>query len=343
MRQLFAISLLFIAAAFAQRHPAVSLTPDDALKLEESLTANPDDRGARTALISYYFRASAQSMSPWQYRDVRRGHILWLVQHFPEDPLAGSPESFIFAQVDPPGYAQLAAAWDQAVSAKDPSAASLANAGRFFSSSEPEKASGLLERSLAKDPKSLSVAMSLAHSYTFQAQRTKDAAAAAALRNKAYRRLEAFIELDAQPGMRQPLVVVIAKAAYDAGEYAKAEQYGAELLKLAAEQPNQWSTGNSIHQGNLVLGRVALHHGDVEKAKRFLLDAGKTPGSPQLNSFGPNMALARDLLAAKQPETVTQYLDLCGVFWKQDRGKLEAWKAEIRQDKIPDFGANLVF
>jgi hypothetical protein len=48
----------------------------------------------------------------------------------------------------------------------------------------------------------------------------------------------------------------------------------------------------------MVLGQVALRRGDAKKAASFLLAAGKTWGSPQLNSFGPNMPLANDLLAA---------------------------------------------
>ncbi len=149
--------------------------------------------------------------------------------------------------------------------------------------------------------------------------------------------------MEGAAGARPSLLADAAKAAYESGEYTKAAEHGAELLALATAEPRGWSPGNSIHQGNVVLGRVALHQGDVEKAKQFLLAAGKTPGSPQLNSFGPNMALARDLLAVGEAGTVTQYLDLCGEFWKLDRGRLDAWKAEIRQGRTPDFGANLLF
>jgi len=38
-----------------------------------------------------------------------------------------------------------------------------------------------------------------------------------------------------------------------------------------------------------------LKEGKVEDAKHYLLEAGKTPGSPQLNSFGPDMSLAEEL------------------------------------------------
>jgi hypothetical protein len=44
------------------------------------------------------------------------------------------------------------------------------------------------------------------------------------------------------------------------------------------------------------LGLIAVHKNDIETARRELLESGKTPGSPTLNSFGPNMILAKELL-----------------------------------------------
>jgi hypothetical protein len=78
-------------------------------------------------------------------------------------------------------------------------------------------------------------------------------------------------------------------------------------------------------------------------AGRELLEAGKTPGSPQLNSFGPNMALARDLLVAGQRVVVLQYFKLCGAFWESERGRLAEWMADADAGRVPAFGANLVY
>jgi hypothetical protein len=49
-------------------------------------------------------------------------------------------------------------------------------------------------------------------------------------------------------------------------------------------------------------------NGDIEEAKKQLLLAGKTPSSPQLNSFGPNMILAKELLDKGEKDTVLHYL-----------------------------------
>jgi hypothetical protein len=76
----------------------------------------------------------------------------------------------------------------------------------------------------------------------------------------------------------------------------EAKTFAESNLKNAKDFKNEWSYGNTIHHANLVLGRVKLFEGDVEAAKKYLELAGKTPGSAQLNSFGPNMNLAKELL-----------------------------------------------
>src|SRR4029450_1364637 len=90
-----------------------------------------------------------------------------------------------------------------------------------------------------------------------------------------------------------------AKAAFETGRLDEARIYSERALELAPTMRNDWNYGNAVHDGQMVLGRLALKSGDAELAKRELLAAGASPGSPQLNSFGPNMSLARDLLERK--------------------------------------------
>jgi len=110
-----------------------------------------------------------------------------------------------------------------------------------------------------------------------------------------------------------------------------------------AEPPDRksWDHGNAIHHGNLILGRLALRRGELDKAKQHLLAAGRTPGSPQLDSFGPNMTLALELIEKGERQAVLEYFELCARFWKLDRGQLKAWAATVKGGGTPDFGANL--
>lgn len=140
-----------------------------------------------------------------------------------------------------------------------------------------------------------------------------------------------------EPIRRNPYLPRMAKAAFAAGDYERAAAYAAEAL-AAARQGVFWWTGDAIHQGNIVLGRLALRKGDLEGARRALLAAGKTPGSSSLASTGPDLQLARDLLERGESATVVQYLEECGAFWDANRGKLAEWIVLIKAGLKPDFG-----
>ena len=116
-----------------------------------------------------------------------------------------------------------------------------------------------------------------------------------------------------------------------------------EVLTIAAKYQNDWNYGNAIHKGNLALGRLALREGKVDEAGKYLLLAGHTPGSPQLNTFGPNMSLAKELLERGERQKVLEYFELCAKFWKQDRGQLKIWSLQVKGGAEPAFGANLLY
>ena len=142
------------------------------------------------------------------------------------------------------------------------------------------------------------------------------------------------------PIKRNPFLPRLVKAAYAAGDYARAAGYAEEALN-AAKHGVFWWTGDAIHQANIVLGRLALRKNDVEEAKRALIAAGKTPGSSSLAGPGPNMQLAKDLLDRGETATVVQYLEECRNFWEGNRGKLAEWIVLIKAGLKPDFGPNL--
>jgi len=136
------------------------------------------------------------------------------------------------------------------------------------------------------------------------------------------------------------------------GDTEDAEFLAKELLELAGRYRDDWYYGNAVHNGHEILGLVHMKRGDPGAAERELLKAGQTPGSPQLNSFGPNLTLAHDLLLDGRREVVLEYLELCRVFWCHKRRiqsssrseiRLNSWIKEIRRGAVPDFGPNLVY
>jgi hypothetical protein len=90
-----------------------------------------------------------------------------------------------------------------------------------------------------------------------------------------------------------------------------------------------------------VLGQCALRQGDIAQAKEYLLASGRTSGSPNLGSFGPNMSLAKGLLERGERDVVLEYFDLCKEFWASHLDILQDWSEQVKQGEIPDFGANL--
>lgn len=134
-----------------------------------------------------------------------------------------------------------------------------------------------------------------------------------------------------------------AKESFVAGKIQDAQNYAQELMALFPKYKGNWNYGNAIQDANLVLGRIAVREGNIEAGKKHLIAAGKSPGSPQMDSFGPNMTLAKDLLEKGEKDVVLEYFELCRRFWRMDRGKLDQWSREVRRGRIPDFGANLLY
>ena len=134
-----------------------------------------------------------------------------------------------------------------------------------------------------------------------------------------------------------------AKRAVERSDYDRATMLAQELLSLADQYRDDWNYGNAVHHGHVVLGRAALAKEDVATARAELLLAGQTPGSPQLNSFGPNMRLARDLLLAGERSVVLEYVALCRQFWEMGSQQLAEWTADITQGGVPNFGPNLAY
>jgi tetratricopeptide (TPR) repeat protein len=134
-----------------------------------------------------------------------------------------------------------------------------------------------------------------------------------------------------------------AKDSFVVGKIEDARKYANELMTLAPKFKENWNYGNAIQDFNLVLGRIAMKEGHLDEAKHYLLEAGKSPGSPTMDSFGPNMSLAKDLLQKGEQKVVLEYMELCRKFWSEDYGDLNKWEKEIKAGKIPNFGANLVY
>lgn len=135
----------------------------------------------------------------------------------------------------------------------------------------------------------------------------------------------------------------LALACLNVGKHEDARKYANELGGVMSNYRDDWNYGNAIQDVNIVLGRLAIIDGRLDDAKKHLLEAGKTKGSPQMLSFGPNMSLAKDLLEKGEKNIVLEYFDQCRRFWKSDKGLLDKWSNQVANNNIPDFGGNLYY
>ena len=137
---------------------------------------------------------------------------------------------------------------------------------------------------------------------------------------------------------RSNMLQIVAKQAVLANQWDDARALADEMLAEVQESAKNWNTGNAIFTGNTILGQFALHQGDTKAAAQYLLASAAITGSPQLDSFGPSMTLAKGLLDANAGrEQVLEFLDLCAKFWKMDRGKLKGWSVLVKGGLTPDF------
>jgi peroxiredoxin len=187
-----------------------------------------------------------------------------------------------------------------------------------------------LERAWKRNPTNDRTAAALRRAYQSMGAAERD-------RDRKLSLLERAASIQGDEVGRWYLLSNLAKAEFASGANGKAAESATELLAKAPKYPDDWNYGNAIHWGNIVLGRIALKEDKVEDAAKHLLAAGATKGSPQLNSFGPDWDLARDLVNKGETAPVLVYIELCRKFWKLDRGALDYWSKAIRDGGVPRF------
>ncbi len=313
-----------------------SLTAEQAQALEQKLKDSPDDVVARHKLLGYYFAARIKDRST---RGAAIPHVLWLIEHHPDSVILGLPYGEVDAILHPVEYAAARGMWLKHLDgACKENVVVIGNAASFFTLHDSALAASLFRRAAALEPKEARWEQELGHLASLQVWRKGNAPDPEAAR-EAMQAYERAMALQAA-AERETMLIDVATASLYAGESQKAEGYAKEILKRAETGGIMtWNLGNAIHHGNLVLGHVSLRAGRIDEAEQYLLKAGKTPGSPQLDSFGPNMYLAQEMFRKGRKDTVVQYLKQCKTFWKEP--ELDGWIRDVEQGRTPDFSSQL--
>lgn len=308
-----------------------NLSATSAAELEARIAAQPDDYANRAVLLGYYLVARFQDP---QAKAARITHILWIIEHRPG--MAVGPELEILVPIDgAEGYALAKTRWLANVDARPDDVTILGNAASFLLHQERDLALGYLERARKLEPRSPEwpERIGRAHLGTARLADAKDKRFAEA--SLAFRNLEQATALIPELDVKLLLYADLADAAYLMARDDKAGEYASALI--AKTPATDWNWSNAAHDGNTVLGLVALREKKPKEAVACLIQSGDVKGSPQLNSFGPRMELAKALLEAGERDAVLDYLEEVGRFWKTGEKRLADWAALIKAGRTPEF------
>jgi hypothetical protein len=322
---------------------AAALADAQVEELRDRLKGDPKDLEARLLLIFRGLAARNQAASP-----ANVDLLLGLIENHPKNPLSSELPRMLGT---PPEFDQAAKKWLEVVKEHENDATVLGNAGSFLTgtilnTTYRDQGEALLRKARSLEPEAARWALALGSLYEMDMVRfgpVPDPGKKTAARN-ALEQFEAGLTLvpEAERAKLRPegrhIYQHIAVTALACDDLAKAGVNAEKMLAFVTPEQDSWNYGNAVYDAHTILGRVALSKNDVAGAERHLLESGRTPGSPQLNSFGPNMVLADQLLERGSSKAVLEFLDLCGKFWSLGKDRLAQWSQAIQDGKEPDFG-----
>ncbi|NVB81764.1 MAG: tetratricopeptide repeat protein [Kofleriaceae bacterium] len=301
------------------------LSAEEAAALESRLVESPDDLEARVKLAAYYGPVDPN----------RDAHALWLIAHHPTYDLTVLVD--LDERTSPGGYREAKRLWLAALEREPTNAAIRYNAHHAFTTSDEDLAEQILRDGIALEPTSPEwwrlLADQHARAATFGAEEARPRLWRAAMEE--YERAIELMPVSEAPaascgvgGCSEPdtgrysMQISLAEVVFEAGDADRARALAQQILDDAPSFVGMWVHGNGIHWANILLGRIALAHGDVDAARAYLAAAATTPGSPQLNSFGPDQRLAAAFLKRGERETVIAYIEGVRHFYKGTLGML---------------------
>lgn len=307
----------------------IDLAPQDAAALETHLLKSSNDIEARAKLLGFYFTNPNDDA-----QQQRADHIHWLIAHRPEIDLAAFAR--IHPEFYPDAYNEGKRLWLSAVSNNPNVLAILRNAGSFLESGDPDIAEELYKRGAAIEPDTSDWRQLVGGLHLRSSIRSTSSEERTRLAREALAEYEAALTLERCSLEALGILIDIAKSAIMSENYPRATEAAERLLADAEGHADTFQHGNAVHLAHITLGKVALARGESASAAAHLRAASEVRGSPQLNTFGPDLELASQLLAIGQRDAVTHYIDGCKRFWESGASSLEKWTLAIDRGETPD-------
>lgn len=307
-----------------------------ARELKAHLVRSPGDVEARLLLLGYFFANRMRDDAPAE-------HILWFVENDPSNEILAGPLGMPFSpQLNP----QITTAWKKHLDKPSADPAALLNGARFFSLSSPEQSVAYLEKGEKLRPEWATWANELGtlamrevgvalESRAIGRKTIRPTLSDQECRERAAVALKHFERALSKCADRFSLLPDAAEAAFVAGDHLKTVAYADEILESAIRNSSNRHWRDYVHTAYIFKGRVALSKGDVASAARSLIDAGKigSKDAPVLRSFGPDFALAREMLDRGESTTVLAYLAEVERYWNPERVAL--WRDAMAKGEHP--------
>jgi tetratricopeptide (TPR) repeat protein len=322
-------------------------TSDDFARLESDVEKNPTSEAARENLLE------ALSADPERFDDPRRFELIdWFLQHNPRHSICSTPFMRVNPESAPGAYGKLKARWLALVTDAPADPQVVRGAAAFVAAESLDEGKRLLKSALAQTPGDPKLWLDLGR-----------------MSQDPCERLAAF-EKARDAGETLPnLLVWIAKASFDAGQYEKSQQAAGELMQLVDEArarfgvkldwPERgaqfWKRARSAsaddeaaselvdahsqhsyrkHWAQTVLGLLACRNGDVDRAVSHLRESAKVRPEYRLSSYGPSVDLVREVCARGRWDEGLKYLRVWEDAW--DDPRLREWIAAVEEHRIPE-------
>lgn len=307
------------------------LTPKQARDLRGTLKKRKDDVEARVRLIGF-LSAKQQGIAQME----RARHVRWLIQNRPGIDIRGF--GVIAKFMYPRAHRLVRDAWASALKNDSTNVSVLTQYASFLSGDAGALAIRLYERAISLDTSHKTQWLDrIGHVYQLRLIRAKTRTSKMAYASKSLMFYQKALTSTSDSLTRFGLTISIANAAIEAGNLATAGKAAKSLLRRAALHQTSFQYGNAIDCAHIVLGKIALAQNRIKAAVSQLMAAGNTPGSPQLNSFGPDFSLAQSLLAMGLRSEVLLYIRMVQRFWRNHDDVIEHWVSVIQSGGNPDF------
>lgn len=321
-------------------------TSDDFTRLELEVEKNPASEAARENLLG------ALSGDPARFDDPRRVELIeWFLENNPRNSLCATPFMSVNHETAPEAYARLKARWLTLVADAPADPQLVRGAAAFVATENLDEGKRLLKAAIAQRPDDAELWLDLGRMSQDPAER-----------------LAAF-EKARDTGETLPnLLVWIAEASFEAGQYEKSQRAADELMQLVDEARTRfgdaldwpergaelWKRARTAsadveaaselvdahaqhayrkHWAQTVLGLLACRNGDVDRAISHLRASADVIPEYRLSSYGPSLDLVREVCARGRWDEGLEYLRVWEDAW--DHPRLHEWIAAVEEHRMP--------